>query len=57
MPPKLAELPCIGGDEVQALHRLVRACDEVYADTAHDIEFPFAGGKLHLLQRRPITHG
>lgn len=57
VPPHLVEVPCIGADEVRALHRLVRACDQVYADTAHDIEFAFAGGRLHLLQRRPITHG
>ena len=57
VPPDLAAVPCIGADEVHALHRLVRVCDEVYADTAHDIEFAFAGGRLYLLQRRPITHG
>jgi pyruvate,water dikinase len=57
VPPHLAAQPCIGAAEVSALSRLVRACDEVYADAAHDIEFAFAGGALHLLQRRPITHG
>ncbi len=51
-----AELPCLGIGEVRALHRLARACDDVYADTAHDIEFAFAGGTLYLLQRRPVTH-
>ena len=55
--PDLAALPCLGDDEVRALARLVRRCDEVYGDTAHDIEFAFAGEVLHLLQRRPITHG
>lgn len=57
VPPHLAASPCMGEDEMHALTCLVRACDELYADTAHDIEFAFAGGKLHLLQRRPITHG
>lgn len=57
VPPHLVEVPCIGVAEVAALHRLVRACDRVYADTAHDIEFAFAAGRLYLLQRRPITHG
>jgi pyruvate,water dikinase len=56
VPADRAELPCLGTDEVRALHRLARACDEVYADTAHDIEFAFAGGHLYLLQRRPVTH-
>jgi pyruvate,water dikinase len=57
VPADLAEMPCLRDEEVRELHRLVRACDEVYADTAHDIEFAFAGGSLYLLQRRPITHG
>lgn len=57
VPADLATMPCLRDEEVQKLHRLVRACNEVYADTAHDIEFAFAGGTLHLLQRRPITHG
>jgi pyruvate,water dikinase len=57
VPRHLVEAPCLGADEVQALARLVRACDQAYADTSHDIEFAFAGGRLHLLQRRPITHG
>lgn len=55
--PELVDVPCIGEREVAALHALVLACDDVYADTAHDIEFAFAGATLHLLQRRPITHG
>ena len=57
VPPDLATTPCLGEQEVRALSRLVRACNEVYADTAHDIEFAFAGEILYLLQRRPITHG
>jgi pyruvate,water dikinase len=57
VPPELVEAPCIGAEQVRALHRLVRACDRVYADTAHDIEFAFAAGRLYLLQRRPITRG
>jgi pyruvate,water dikinase len=57
VPAHLVEAPCIGGDEVEALTRLVRACDAAYGDTGHDIEFAFAGGTVHLLQRRPITHG
>ena len=57
VPPELAEKPCLGDEQVRKLHQLVRACDEVYAHTAHDIEFAFAEGNLYLLQRRPITHG
>jgi pyruvate, water dikinase len=57
VPADIATMPCLRDEEVQELHRLVRACNEVYADTAHDIEFAFVGGMLYLLQRRPITHG
>jgi len=57
VPPDLAATSCLGDEQVRELSGLVRACDEVYADTAHDIEFAFAGGHLYLLQRRPITHG
>jgi pyruvate,water dikinase len=57
VPSDLAEMSCLRDEEVQALSGLVRACDEVYGQTAHDIEFAFAGGTLYLLQRRPITHG
>lgn len=57
VPPDRAALPCLGDDEVHALHGLVRLCDDVYADTAHDIEFAFCRQTLYLLQRRPITHG
>ena len=39
-------------DEALAGH-----CDEVFGTTEHDIEFAFADDRLHLLQRRPITHG
>jgi pyruvate,water dikinase len=57
VPAGLAAAPCLGDEQVRQLLELVRACDGVYADTAHDIEFAFAGGALFLLQRRPITHG
>lgn len=57
VPPGLAEKLCLGDEEVHALHRLVLSCNEAYADTAHDVEFAFAGSTLYLLQRRPITHG
>ena len=57
VPPDLAGASCLGDEQVQQLHVLARACDEVYADTAHDIEFAFVGDTLYLLQRRPITHG
>ncbi|MGN6688614.1 MAG: PEP/pyruvate-binding domain-containing protein [Actinomycetales bacterium] len=57
VPPDLVESACLGPGHVSALAALVHACDEVYGDTDHDVEFAFAGGDLYLLQRRPITHG
>lgn len=58
--PVLAELVeawCLAEEELRHLHHLASHCDEVFGTTEHDIEFAFADGRLHLLQRRPITHG
>lgn len=53
----LVEDWCLDQARLTALHRLAERCDVVYGTTDHDIEFAFAGEALHLLQRRPITHG
>lgn len=53
----LVDVPCLGADELAALHALAEDCDRVFGTTAHDIEFAFVDGTVHLLQRRPITHG
>jgi len=55
--PELVDVPCLGTEELIALHELALACDRVFGSTAHDIEFAFVDGDVHLLQRRPITHG
>jgi pyruvate,water dikinase len=55
--PDLVEAPCLDDRRLEALHRLASACDAVFAVEDHDIEFAFAGERLFLLQRRPITHG
>jgi pyruvate,water dikinase len=55
--PELIDIPCLGAPELAALHDLALACDRVFGTTAHDIEFAFVDGAVHLLQRRPITHG
>jgi pyruvate,water dikinase len=47
---------CLAAEELLELHRLATRCDAVFGTTEHDIEFAFAGCRLHLLQRRPITH-
>ncbi|MEZ0581161.1 PEP/pyruvate-binding domain-containing protein [Nocardioides sp. MH1] len=55
--PGLVEAPCLDDVRLQALHQLASACDTVFDAEDHDIEFAFAGERLYLLQRRPITHG
>ncbi|GAA1924531.1 hypothetical protein GCM10009815_18860 [Nocardioides marmoribigeumensis] len=62
----VAELPvsadqvdawCLDEHQLLQLHGLAEHCDRVFGTLEHDIEFAFAGDRLHLLQRRPITHG
>jgi pyruvate,water dikinase len=53
----LVEAWCLEQEQLLQLHALARHCDQVFGTTEHDIEFAFAGDRLHLLQRRPITHG
>ena len=55
--PDLVEARCLDDSRLQELHRLASACDGVFGVADHDIEFAFAGDRLFLLQRRPITHG
>lgn len=55
--PHLVEARCLDDGQLAALHALASACDGVFGTADHDIEFAFAGGRLFLLQRRPITHG
>ena len=53
--PAWAGVHCLGDAELAALDDLATQCDDVYGDHDHDIEFAFRGGKIFLLQRRPIT--
>jgi pyruvate,water dikinase len=53
----LVEAWCLAEEQLGRLHWLAGHCDEVFGTTDHDIEFAFADDRLHLLQRRPITHG
>lgn len=48
---------CLDDVQLRALHDLAAACDVAFGSPDHDIEFAFADRRLHLLQRRPITHG
>jgi pyruvate,water dikinase len=53
----LVEAWCLVEEQLRHLHELAGQCDRVFGSTEHDIEFAFADDRLHLLQRRPITHG
>jgi pyruvate,water dikinase len=53
----LIEAWCLAEEQLRHLHQLAELCDVVFGTTEHDIEFAFADDRLHLLQRRPITHG
>lgn len=53
----LIEAWCLAEEQLRHLHQLAALCDRVFGTTEHDIEFAFADDRLHLLQRRPITHG
>jgi pyruvate,water dikinase len=55
--PDLVEAWCLAEEQLRHLHALATQCDEVFGTREHDIEFAFADDRLHLLQRRPITHG
>lgn len=54
---ELVHRPCLGTPELAGLHELAGLCDSAFGRVGHDIEFAFRSGRLHLLQRRPITHG
>jgi len=45
---------CLDDSQLAALHALAVRCDQVFGGT-HDLEWAFAGGRLHLLQRRTLT--
>lgn len=57
VPASRVEAWCLAEEQLRRLHQLAGHCDEVFGSTEHDIEFAFADERLHLLQRRPITHG
>lgn len=55
--PELVHALCLGAVELAALDALASRCEAAFRG-AHDLEFAFRGGTLHLLQRRAITrHG
>jgi pyruvate,water dikinase len=52
--PELVDAPCLDDERLIALHHLALRCEEAFEGTS-DLEWAFAGGALHLLQRRAIT--
>jgi pyruvate, water dikinase len=51
----LVGTPCLDEAKLRALHELTLRCEAIWHGD-HDLEWAFAqNGKLHLLQRRPVT--
>ncbi|MET0711852.1 MAG: PEP/pyruvate-binding domain-containing protein [Jiangellaceae bacterium] len=53
-PDRQAHMLCLDDRQLAALHTLTLRCDEVFGGS-HDLEWAFAGERLYLLQRRPLT--
>jgi pyruvate, water dikinase len=54
VPGRPARMLCLDDRQLAALHALTLRCDEVFGGS-HDLEWAFAGERLYLLQRRPLT--
>ena len=54
VPPDLAVTACLTDDLVRRLLELAATCERL-AGRAVDLEWALAGGRLHLLQQRPVT--
>jgi pyruvate,water dikinase len=52
--PDRAGRHCLEAPQLTALSRLAGLCEEFFGGPG-DVEFAFEAGRLHLLQRRPIT--
>jgi pyruvate,water dikinase len=52
--PELVEQLCLDDGQLAELNGLADRCEQIYGP-ARDIEWAFAGGKLHLLQCRAVT--
>jgi pyruvate,water dikinase len=50
----LARTPCLDASDLERLSRLAARCEAVFGGR-QDLEWAFAGDRLHLLQRRPVT--
>jgi pyruvate,water dikinase len=54
VPPKLAEVPCLGEEELRAVGALLGKVEAHYG-WPQDIEWGWAGHRLYLLQSRAVT--
>lgn len=54
VPPLRQEQPCLGHEQLRALARLALAA-EAHFGSPQDLEWALAGGRMYLLQSRPIT--
>ena len=54
LPPEAAPQPVLSDEQIQAVAALARRCERL-AGCPQDIEWALAGGRLFLLQSRPIT--
>jgi pyruvate,water dikinase len=46
---------CLDDRQLELLDELAAACEAVFGNAAHDIEWAFDGSQLYLLQRRAVT--
>jgi phosphohistidine swiveling domain-containing protein len=54
LPPGLARTPPLSPKEVDRIYRLARRCEALFG-APQDVEWTIAGGRLVVLQSRPIT--
>jgi phosphoenolpyruvate synthase/pyruvate phosphate dikinase len=54
VPPERASAPALSDDEVRELGAVCLRIEEQY-DRPMDVEWAFAGGRLYILQARPVT--
>jgi len=54
VPAEDVERHCLSDDQLAALNALAGSCEKVYG-AGRDIEWAYAGGRLYLLQCRPVT--
>jgi pyruvate,water dikinase len=50
----LSRASCLDDSDLERLWQLAARCEEVFG-AGQDLEWAFAGDRLHLLQRRPVT--